>query len=120
MSKKNLELLKISIMTQNQLAFEIYGDNLHWRNIYGALMSLVKEGYVIRTGRNPSFYSISGLGFVLPVKAKKAKKDKSRIDVVITNDLIEEAHQQVKKTDNYGKEDELISDSFEDFLKMMM
>lgn len=117
MSQKTdiLELLKNKSMTQGELAFSIYGDNKHMPNIYFALMSLVNEGYVVRTGRNPSFYSLTGTEFVLPVKAKKTKKDKSRIDVIITNDLIEEAHQKVKLTDNYGKEDDLITDAFRRF-----
>lgn len=37
--------------------------------------------------------------------------------IVITNELIEEAHRQVKATDNYGKEDDLITDCFKRFPK---
>jgi len=110
-----LELLKNKPMTQGELAFSIYGDNKHMPNIYSALMSLVKDGYVVRTGRNPSFYSLTGLEFSLPAKTKKSKKDRSLIDVIITNELIEDAHRKVKLTDNYGKEDDLITDAFRRF-----
>lgn len=37
--------------------------------------------------------------------------------IVITNELIEEAHRQVKATNNYGKEDDLITDCFIRFPK---
>lgn len=37
--------------------------------------------------------------------------------IVITNELIEEAHRQVKATNNYGKEDDLITDCFKRFPK---
>ncbi len=117
MSQKTeiLELLKNKTMTQGELAFSIYGDNKHMPNIHSALMSLVNDGYVVRTGSNPSFYSLTGSEFSLPVKAKKSIKDRSRIDVIITNELIEDAHQKVKLTDNYGKEDDLITDAFRRF-----
>lgn len=117
MSQKTeiLELLKNKPMTQGELAFSIYGDNKHMPNIYSALMSLVNKGHVIRTGSNPSFYSHTGSEFSLPVKEKKSKKDRSRIDVIITNEQIEDAHQKVKRTDNYGKEDDLITDAFRRF-----
>lgn len=35
--------------------------------------------------------------------------------IIITNDLVEEAHRQVKATRNYGKEDDLITDCFKRF-----
>lgn len=117
MSQKSkiIELLKNKPMTQGELAFSIYGDNKHTSNIYSTLMSLLNEGFVERTGKNPSVYSLTGLDFLLSTKPKRTKKDKSRIDIVITNELIEQAHQEVKKTDNYGKEDDLITEVFRRF-----
>lgn len=41
-------------MTQSALAEGIYGDKQHGPNIYSALMALVEQGVVIRTGINPS------------------------------------------------------------------
>ena len=46
-------------MTQGDLSVAIYGDNKHMPNIYGALMSLVNSGVVVRTGSRPSLYSLS-------------------------------------------------------------
>lgn len=48
------------IMTQGELAAAIYGDKLHTPNIYSALMSLVKNNEVIRSGANPARYFLSG------------------------------------------------------------
>ncbi|MCK9439594.1 winged helix-turn-helix domain-containing protein [Patescibacteria group bacterium] len=112
---KILKLLEKGSMTQGELAFSIYGDKNHGPNIYYALMSLVNEGYVARTGRNPSYYNLSGLEISLPIKAKRTKKDNKIMDVKITNALIEKAHRQVMLTDNYGKEDALITDAFRKF-----
>lgn len=109
------ELLKNKPMTQGELAFVIYGDNRHVPNIYSALMSLVNEGHVIRTGSNPSLYSLVGTEIPIPEKTNKMKKNRSHIDVIITNELIEEAHIRVKQTDNYGKEDDLITEVFRRF-----
>lgn len=117
MSQKTeiLELLKNKPMTQGELAFAIYGDNRHMPNIYSALMSLVNEGYIIRTGSNPSLYSLFGTEISIPEKTNKVKKKRNYIDIIITNELIEEAHKRVKQTENYGKEDDLITDAFRKF-----
>ncbi len=64
MSQKEeiLRLLKENnSMTQGDLSIAIYGDNKHMPNIYGALMSLVDAGVVVRTGSQPSYYSLSGV-----------------------------------------------------------
>lgn len=117
MSQKNkiLEALINDPLTQGELANLIYKDNKHAPNIYSALMSLVKEGIVERTGNYPSYYSLTGSNPTFPVKAKKTKKDKSHIDVIITNELLEQTHHQVMQTDNYGKEDDLITNAFRRF-----
>lgn len=52
-------LRKHGTMTQGQLAEAIYGDKLHSPNIYSALMSLVYEKSVIRSGAKPAKYSLS-------------------------------------------------------------
>lgn len=112
MSQKNviLDLLSKRPMTQGELSIAMYGDNKHMPNIYASLMSLVNSGAVNRSGSNPSIYSLSGVEVHLP-----EKKNVSYINIEITNELIEEAHQRVKATDNYGKEDELITDCFRRF-----
>lgn len=51
----------------------------------------------------------------LPVKAKKTKKDKIHFNDKITNKLLEQAHQQVMQTKNYGEEGKLITDAFRRF-----
>lgn len=78
-------------------------------------MSLVIDGYVIRTGSNPSLYTLTGSEISFPETIRKVKKNRSHIDVIITNELIEEAHKRVKQTENYGKEDDLITDALRKF-----
>lgn len=110
-----LDLLKNGPMTQGELSTAIYGDNKHMPNIYASLMSLVNSGAVNRNGSQPAVYSLSGTNATVTERKKKTKKSKRVIDTTITNELIEEAHQRVKKTDNYGKEDDLITDCFRRF-----
>lgn len=55
-------------MTQGDLSIAMYGDNKHEPNIYGALMSLVKRGIVIRTGSRPSYYTLSGVEAIIPIQ----------------------------------------------------
>lgn len=58
---KILALLRVNgIMTQAELAEAIYQDNLHMRNIYNALMLLVKDDLVIRSGAYPAKYTLCG------------------------------------------------------------
>ncbi len=119
MSQKTviLDLLKKKQMTQGELSIAMYGDNKHMPNIYASLMSLVDKGFVNRNGSHPSVYSLSGTDVPVVIKEKRERPSKEHIDVTITNEMIEEAHQRVKATDNYGKEDELITDCFRRFPK---
>ena len=119
MSQKTviLDLLKKKQMTQGELSIAMYGDNKHMPNIYASLMSLVDKGFVNRNGSQPSVYSLSGADVSVVIKEKRERPSKEHIDVTITNEMIEEAHQRVKATDNYGKEDELITDCFRRFPK---
>lgn len=98
-------------MTQSALAEGIYGDKKHGPNIYSALMTLVEQGIVIRTGINPSYYSLTGKEFKIPEKVnvsnKKAPRDVS--GDVISNEAIEEVEALVLGTDNYGPETDLIT-----------
>lgn len=47
-------------ITQDEIAKAIYGDNSHRPAVYGALMKLVDEGTIMRTGERPAFYSFDG------------------------------------------------------------
>ena len=53
----------------------------------------------------------------IPRHNKEIRKPQqhSKNEIIITNELIEEAHQQVKNTKNYGEEDDLISNCFKRF-----
>lgn len=62
-------------MTQRALAEAIYGDKNHGPNIYAALMGLVNSGAVLRTGSNPSYYSLSGVDIIIPEKPVQTKRD---------------------------------------------
>ncbi|WP_418746562.1 hypothetical protein [Frisingicoccus sp.] len=114
MSQKGdiINLLKSNgTMTQGALAETMYGDKNHGPNIYAALIALVNTGVVLRTGSNPSYYSLSGVEAVIPERvSKSAKKEYRDVSVdVITNASIEEAEKLVQNTDNYGPENDLIS-----------
>lgn len=120
MSQKTeiIELLRNEPMTQTELAFAIYNDYNHTTAIHTTLKKLMEAGYIVRTDSRPYIYSITGFDVSIPEivkKESKIKKSKERIDLLITNEIIEEAHQRVKKTDNYGKEDDLITDAFRKF-----
>ena len=59
--EKIIQLLQVNeIMTQGELAEAIYGDKFHTSNIYSALMSLVDNDIVTRSGAYPARYSLSG------------------------------------------------------------
>ena len=58
-------------MTQGALAEAIYGDKNHGPNIYATLIGLVKNGAVLRTGSNPSYYSLSGTEIIIPEKSQR-------------------------------------------------
>ena len=114
MSRKGdiINLLKSNgAMTQGALAETMYGDKNHGPNIYATLIALVNTGVVLRTGSNPSYYSLSGVEAVIPERvSKSAKKEYRDVSVdVITNASIEEAEKLVQNTDNYGPENDLIS-----------
>lgn len=120
MSQKTeiLNLLRNETMTQTELAFAIYNDYNHTTAIHTALKKLMEAGYIVRTTSKPYVYSITSYNVSTNGKVKKESKvnrNKKSIDVLITNEIIEEAHQRVKKTGNYGKEDDLITDAFRKF-----
>lgn len=48
-------------------------------------------------------------------KQKDSSKKDNKFNVTITNEMIEETHKAVKATDNYGKEDDLITECFKRF-----
>ena len=113
MSKKE-QIIKLltenGTMTQGTLAEAIYGDKAHMPYIHSALMGLVSSGIVVRTGSNPSHYSLSGSEIPFPKEASITKKEyRDTSNDVITNDTIEEVERLVQETDNYGPENDLIT-----------
>ena len=71
----------------------------------------LEQGVVIRTGINPSYYSLTGKEFKVSEKVSVANKTAPR-DVsgdVISNEAIEEVEALVQGTDNYGPETDLIT-----------
>lgn len=82
-------------------AIDMKNEIAHFRKVGFANANYSKETSIRQTAtRKPKLHATNG--------------------IVITNELIEEAHRQVKATDNYGKEDDLITDCFKRFPKMMM
>lgn len=70
-----INLLKINgTMTQGALAEAMYGDKKHSPNIYTALSGLVTDRVILRTGRQPSYYSLSGREVVIHEKQTQLKK----------------------------------------------
>lgn len=108
---KILNILKTQgALTQSALAECIYGDKNHGPNIYNALIGLVNAGLVIRSGKNPSYYSLSGLEFVLPEEEKQSKKGYRDVTGdIITDESINDIEVLVQSTDNYGPENDMIS-----------
>ena len=105
-------------MTQGALAEAIYGDKNHGPNIYATLIGLVKNGAVLRTGSNPSYYSLSGTEIIIPEKSQKTTKGYRDVSGdIITNEAMEEAEALVQGTDNYGPENELITRCLRKFPK---
>ena len=105
-------------MTQGALAEAIYGDKNHGPNIYATLIGLVKNGAVLRTGSNPSYYSLSGTEIIIPEKSQKTTKGYRDVSGdIITNEAMEEAETSVQGTDNYGPENELITRCLRKFPK---
>ena len=105
-------------MTQGALAEAIYGDKNHGPNIYATLIGLVKNGAVLRTGSNPSYYSLSGAEIIIPEKSQKSTKGYRDVSGdIITNEAMEEAEALVQGTDNYGPENELITRCLRKFPK---
>lgn len=114
-----INLLKINgTMTQGALAEAIYGDKKHSPNIYTALSGLVTDRVVLRTGRQPSYYSLSGREVVIPEKQTQPKKGYRDVSGdAITNEAMEEAEALVQGTENYGPENELITRCLQKFPK---
>ena len=121
MSQKEtiVNLLKTNgTMTQGALAEAIYGDKNHGPNIYATLIGLVKNGAVLRTGSNPSYYSLSGAEIIISEKSQKTTKGYRDVSGdIITNEAMEEAEALVQGTDNYGPENELITRCLRKFPK---
>ena len=112
-----INLLKTNgTMTQGALAETMYGDKNHSPNIYVSLSGLVTSGVVIRTGSQPSYYSLSSSEVIIPEKRTQSKKDYRDVsEDVITNEAMEEAEALVQGTDNYGPENELITRCLQKF-----
>ena len=105
-------------MTQGALAEAIYGDKNHGPNIYATLIGLVKNGAVLRTGSNPSYYSLSGTEIIIPEKSQKSTKGYRDVSGdIITNEAMEEAETLVQGTDNYETENELVTRCLRKFPK---
>lgn len=115
--EKIINLLKANgTMTQGALAEAMYGDKSYSPNIYVSLSGLVANGVVLRTGSQPSYYSLLGAEVIIPEKkitSKKSYRDVSRD--TINNEAMEEVEALVQGTDNYGPENELITRCLQKF-----
>ena len=104
-------LLQNGSMTQGELAAAMYGDTNHSPNIYSTLMGLVRTGAVIRTGSQPSYYTLSGKPIQQKQqKAKKVKKTFRDVSNDVINDAtLDEIELLVQGDPAYGPEIDLIT-----------
>ena len=101
-------------VTHGDISVALYGDNKHMPNVYGALKKLVDSGVVKRTGDHPSYYSLSSDNY--EAHTVNADKNKNKICFLeITNESIEEVDAEVEATENYGRENRLITDCFKKY-----
>lgn len=114
--EKIIELLRqYHVLTQGQLSEKIYGDSYSMPKVYSSLMSLVKQGIVIRTGSHPSYYSLSQEEIVIDTPAPSNVRKEIAASLAISNETIEKVNQQVEQSDSYGREDILISSTLAKF-----
>ncbi len=114
-----IKLLKINgAMTQGEMAEIMYGDKHHSPNIYSSLSARVTSGMVLRTGSQPSYYSLSGVEMNLPEKQNSPKKGYRDVsEDVMDNETLEMVESLVQETANYGPENELITRCLQRFPK---
>ena len=117
-----LHLTEKGIMTHRELSIVMYSDAVHLSNINESLQALVREGMVIRTGKRPAYYSLSGREVVIPEKppkviTQKPKKKTKEGLMEITNENLDKIHELVMEDDKYGREYYLISDALKRFPK---
>lgn len=106
-------------MKQLELSEELFGNRSDGPRLYQALMKLVNDGVVIRNGSHPSIYSLANEKFVMPIQITETKlKDVTKLSVCqISNESLNQVHQEVMNSDNYGKENDLITACFKRFPK---
>lgn len=117
MSQKDkiLSLIKDrGTITQGDVSIALYGDNKHMPNVYGALMGLVNSGVVVRTGDHPAHYSLADSDFILPANEHYTSR-KSINKLELTNESIEAGDAEVEATENYGRENDLITRCFQKY-----
>ena len=108
--EKIIEQLKTNgAMTQSALAMYIYEGKSHSQAIYSSLMKLVEDGIVNKIGSNPASYTWTGKEIDSPEKKTSKKEYRDVSGDVITNETVEESELLVQKTNNYGRENELIT-----------
>ena len=101
-------------MTHCDISIALYGDNKHMPNVYSALKKLVDSGVVKRTDDHPSYFSLSSDN--CEAHAGNADKNKNEICFLeITNESIEDVDAEVEATENYGRENRLITDCFKKY-----
>lgn len=90
---------------------QCWTNNIHG-NLYRACISAgFKFGYVNMKAETVEFIKV-GDTIKIEKDPKVINKKHQTNGIVITNELLEDAHQKVKATINYGREDSLITDCF--------
>lgn len=117
--RKNYKCIKKRPMKQLELSEELFGNRSDGPRLYQALMKLVNDGVVIRNGSHPSIYSLANEKFVMPIQnTEKKLKDVTKVLMCqISNESLNQVHQDVMNSDNYGKENDLITACFKRFPK---
>lgn len=90
---------------------QCWSNNIHG-SLYRACISAgFKFGYVNMKAETVEFIKV-GDNVEIEKVPKVINKKHQTNGIVITNELLEDAHQKVKATINYGREDSLITDCF--------
>lgn len=112
--EKIISFLQVNgIMTQGELAEAIYGDKLHAPHIYSALMSLVNNNNVTRSGANPARYSLSGT----PISEQSIVIKKNNLPKTENTEVQQYKVQQQTVTMSAEYATHLIRDYFNEIIK---
>ena len=94
-------------MTRREIAESIYGTGADQSRIYASLEALVSDGFVVKSGYKPAYYSINGSISFLPTQ-ETTHNDSLHI-ISLSNEELDNAYSAVLADSTYGVELSLVS-----------